>query len=70
MHGYAGDLSGSGIETIALPPCDQFALQFEEFSTAILEGRPQRVPLEDAVANMTCIDAVFRSAASGRWEAP
>jgi len=65
-----GDLSGSGIETITLPPCDQFALQFEEFSTGILENRRQRVPLEDAVANMACIDAVFRSAESGRWEAP
>jgi predicted dehydrogenase len=65
-----GDLSGNGIETITLPPCDQFALEFEEFSTAILDNRPQRVPLEDAVANMACIDAVFRSAESGRWEAP
>jgi predicted dehydrogenase len=26
------------------------------------------VPLEDAVANMRCIDAVFKSAESGRWE--
>lgn len=66
----SGDLSGSGIETITLPPCDQFALEFEEFSTGILEGRPQRVPLEDAVANMACIDAIFRSAESSRWETP
>jgi predicted dehydrogenase len=65
-----GDPSGTGIEMIAIQPCDQFALQFEEFSTGILESRPQRVPLEDAVANMACIDAVFRSAESGRWEAP
>jgi hypothetical protein len=25
-------------------------------------------PLEDAVANMAVIDAVFRSAQTGRWE--
>ena len=65
-----GELAGSGIETIAIDRCDQFTLQAEEFSTAILENRPQRVPLEDAVANMACIDAVFRSAESGRWETP
>jgi hypothetical protein len=28
------------------------------------------VPLEDAVRNMAVIDALFRSAESGRWEAP
>ena len=66
----SGDLSGSGIETITVDSCDQFALQFEEFSTGILENRPQRVPLEDAVANMSCIDAVSRSAETGRWETP
>jgi predicted dehydrogenase len=65
-----GELNGSGVETITIDRCDQFTLQAEEFSTGILENRPQRVPLEDAVANMACIDAVFRSAMTGRWERP
>jgi hypothetical protein len=28
------------------------------------------VPLKDAVLNMAVIDALFRSAQSGRWETP
>jgi hypothetical protein len=28
------------------------------------------VPLEDALKNMAVIDAVFRSAETGRWEQP
>jgi hypothetical protein len=28
------------------------------------------VTVENAVANMAVIDALFRSATSGRWEAP
>jgi hypothetical protein len=27
-------------------------------------------PIEDAIANMRVIDALFRSAQTGRWEAP
>ena len=66
----SGHLTGAGIETITIEPCDQFTLQAEDFALRILEDRPQRIPLEDAVANMSCIDAVFRSAATGRWETP
>ena len=62
-----GDLSGSGIEAIGLDACDQFTIQAEEFSRALLDERPQPVPLEDAIANMSCIDAIFRSAQTGRW---
>jgi predicted dehydrogenase len=65
-----GDLQGSGIELIALDICNQFTIQAEAFSRAILEHRPQAVPLEDAVANMACLDAIRRSSTSGRWEAP
>ena len=65
-----GDLHGSGAEVIELDTCNQFTLQAEAFSSAILEGRSQPAPLEDAVANMECIDAIFRSSESGRWESP
>ena len=65
-----GDLSGSGVEEIAIETCNQFTIQAEEFSRAILEHRPQPAPLEDAVANMACLDAIFRSAETGRWETP
>ena len=61
---------GGGIETIELSICDQYTIQGDLFSQAILEGRSVPSPLEDAVASMACIDAVFRSAETGRWEAP
>jgi predicted dehydrogenase len=63
-----GDLWDGGVEVIELPVVDQFTLQAQEFASAILEKRPQPAPLEDAVANMVCIDAVARSSRSGRWE--
>jgi predicted dehydrogenase len=63
-----GDLFGGGIEVIELPVVDQYTLQAQEFASSILEKRTQSPPLEDAVANMICIDAVTRSSRSGRWE--
>ena len=65
-----GDLLGSNIETIEFATCDQYAIQGDDFSRALLDGRPVTVPLEDAVKNMRVIEAVFRSAESGRWETP
>jgi predicted dehydrogenase len=61
---------GAGIDTIELSICDQYTIQGDLFSQAILEGRSVPSPLEDAVANMACIDAVFRSVETGRWESP
>lgn len=65
-----GELAGGGVEVIELDVCNQFTLQAEEFAAAIIEDRPQPAPLEDAVANMACIDAILRSSKSGRWEQP
>ena len=63
-----GDLWGTGVEVFPLDVCDQYTIQAHAFADAILQKRPQAVPLEDAVANMTCLDAVARSSKSGRWE--
>jgi predicted dehydrogenase len=49
---------------------NQYTLQADDFALAIREGMPLEFPLEDAVANMRVIDAVFRSAESGRWKSP
>lgn len=38
---------------------DQYTLQGDAVSRAILEGRPAPYPLEDSIANMDVIDAVF-----------
>jgi predicted dehydrogenase len=56
-------------ETEEFPVCDQYTIQGDLFSRAILEDGPVPTPLEDALKNMAVIDAIFRSAETGRWEA-
>lgn len=63
-------LSGDGIETIEIAACDQYGVAGDAFSKAILDNTEQPVPLENTMANMRVIDAVFRSADSGAWETP
>ena len=63
-----GELSGAGVETIELEICDQYTIQGDLFSKALLDGTDVPAPLEDAVKNMACIEAVFRSARTGQWE--
>ena len=65
-----GDLFGAGITTETFPVCDQYTLQGDAFSKAVLENTEVPVPLEDAIANMAVIEAVFNSAASDQWETP
>lgn len=55
-------------EIIEFPLCDQYEIQGTLFSRALREGREQEIPLEDAISNMAVIDAVFRSATTGKWE--
>ncbi len=64
------DIFGAGVEVIEFDTCDQYTIQGDLFSRAVREGSEQPIPLEDAVKNMVVIDAVFRSAETGRWEAP
>ena len=64
------DLFGAGVETESFPVCDQYTIQGDLFSRAIREGGEAPVPLEDAIRNMAVIDALVKSAESGRWETP
>ena len=64
------DVFGAGIRIETIPVCDQYILQVDAFSRAIREGGEVPVPLEDAIANMAVIEAVFRAGESGRWEKP
>jgi predicted dehydrogenase len=63
-------LGGLAAETIEFPVVDQYTLQADQFSEAIRGKGSVPVSIDDAVANMAVIDALFRSADSGRWEAP
>src|SRR5258708_31828047 len=53
-----------------IPPADQYTIQGDAFSRAIREHTDGPVPLEPPVGNMKVVDAIFRSAASGKWERP
>jgi predicted dehydrogenase len=66
----ATDLHGGGVRTIEFDTCDQYTIQGDLFSKAIRENEPPPLPLEDSLRNMAVIDALARSAASGRWEVP
>jgi len=59
---------GNRIEEVVLDVCNQYTIQGDLFSRAVLEDREVPVPLEDAMANMQVIDALVRSARSGSWE--
>ncbi|MGA2096210.1 MAG: Gfo/Idh/MocA family oxidoreductase [Candidatus Acidiferrum sp.] len=63
-----GDIFGSGITTESMTACDQYMLQGDAFSRAIRGHGDVPVPLEDAIQNMSVIEAIFRSAETGRWE--
>ena len=58
-----------GTEEIALEICNQFTLQGEAFNLAIIQDAPVAVPLEDALANMKVIEALFESARRHAWVA-
>ncbi|MBV8442687.1 MAG: Gfo/Idh/MocA family oxidoreductase [Hyphomicrobiales bacterium] len=64
------DLFGGGARAEEFPVCDQYTLQGDAFSRAVLGQAPLEFPIEDAVSNMRVIDALFRSAERGSWEAP
>jgi predicted dehydrogenase len=47
-------------EVEEFPVCDQYTIQGELFSRAILEGGEVPVPLEDALKNMTVIEEILK----------
>ena len=61
---------GTTIEEIAFEVCNQYTLQGDAFSLAILNHTEVPTPLSDAEANMRSIDAIRRSAEEGGWMVP
>jgi predicted dehydrogenase len=59
-------VAGKTLE-ITLPTVDQYTIQGELFSLAILNDTPVPTPIADAVANMRVIDALVASERSGGW---
>jgi hypothetical protein len=54
-------------ELIDLPTVDQYTIQGDLFSQAVLDDTPVPTPIEDGVANMRVIDRVFESARTNTW---
>jgi predicted dehydrogenase len=63
-------LLGGGVSTESFPICDQYTIQGDAFSRAIREDTDVPVTVSNAIGNMAVIEALFRSAETGRWEAP
>ncbi len=61
------DNFGTGIKTEEFPIADQYAIQGDLFSRAIRDGGPVTVSLENSIANMRVIDAVFKAGETGQW---
>ncbi|MEE9166163.1 MAG: Gfo/Idh/MocA family oxidoreductase [Candidatus Neomarinimicrobiota bacterium] len=58
---------GVEIEEIVFDVCNQYTLQGDLMSLAVLNDTEVPTPLEDAVANMRVIEDVVRSTESGTW---
>jgi predicted dehydrogenase len=70
-----GDFLGTGITIETFPASgvggiDQYTLQGDAFSRAILDDTEVPIPLEAAIKNMDVLDALFRSAATNSWQTP
>jgi predicted dehydrogenase len=64
------DLFAGSARKEQFPVCDQYTIQGDCFSRAILDNTEVPVSLENAIANMAVIDALFRAGRSGQWEVP
>jgi len=62
-----GPLDGSLARREILPAVDQYTEQAEAFALAILGEKPLPWGIEDAIASMKVIDAVFASEKTGAW---
>jgi predicted dehydrogenase len=58
---------GTEVKEIELDICDQYTIQGDLFSLAVINDTPVPTPLEDAVANMEVIEAIVESGERGTW---
>jgi predicted dehydrogenase len=58
---------GFEVQEIVLDVIDQYTIQGDLFSQAVLNDTEVPTPLEDAVANMKVIEAIIRSGELGTW---
>ena len=58
------------IEEIEIKICDQYTIQGDLFSLAVLKNEKVPTPIEDAVENMKVLEAVIQSAEKEEWCTP
>ena len=58
------------IEEIEIKICDQYTIQGDLFSLAVLKNEKVPTPIEDAVENMKVLEAVIQSAEKEEWCMP
>jgi len=60
---------GDRTDEVQFEICNQYTIQADEFSLAVMNDAPVPTPLADAVANMKVIDAVRESGKKNSWVA-
>ena len=53
---------------ISIDTCNQYTLEGDAFSKAIIENAEVPVPLEDTLYNTAVLTALYKSTKSGKWE--
>jgi len=61
------DLVGGGEEIIEFPTCNQYRLQGEMFSRAVRGQGQLAMTMQESIANMKVLDALFESEKTGGW---
>ena len=57
------------IEEIVFDICDQYGIQGDLFSRAVMDNTDVPTPISDAVGNMKVIEAILKAAETNQWEA-
>jgi predicted dehydrogenase len=63
-HGIKGFRSDG--KPFVFPDMDQFAAEMDDFAACVRDGKPTQVPGEEGLRDVRIIDALYRSAATGR----
>ena len=67
VHQDGGDILGENTRVHSFPAVDQYTLQGDEFSRAILDDTEVPSTFEDSLANTRVLLAIFRAAAEDCW---
>ena len=68
VPGHLNVKTSIGQRDVYLGPADHYLLEFEYFAQAVRENLSLSHLNEDTLSNMKVIDALFKSAKSGKWE--